>query len=92
MKRLAALFILLACMGSLTGCFHEQIIVNPNYDTSKTVPDVDELQIHIFGLVNLSGPVNLNQVCPNGADRVASKMLFNFNILTFSKAQVYCKK
>lgn len=91
MKRLAAMFILLVCMTSLTGCFHQKVIVNSNYDTSKTTPDVDNLQIHLFGLVNLSGNVNLNKVCRKGADRVESKMLFNIGLLTFTKAQVYCR-
>lgn len=89
MKRLAVLLTLLALVATMTGCFNERVIVNSQYDTSKTTPDHSITQIWILGLVNISGAHNLNELCPNGADRVHSKVLLNGWV---GKAEVYCKK
>ena len=91
MKRLAALFILLSMVATLTGCFKERVILNSQYDTAKTTPDHSVTQIWIVGLVNVSGDNNLNQLCPNGADRVHSTFFVNLSVLGIGKAEVYCK-
>ena len=62
MKRLATLFILLSMVATLTGCFKERVILNTQYDTSKTTPDHSVTQIWIIGLVNVSGDNNLENL------------------------------
>ena len=91
MKRFAALLLMLSMVATLTGCFKERVILNTQYDTAKSTPDHSITQIWIVGLVNISGDVNLNQLCPNGADRVHSNFFLNLSFLGIGKAEVYCK-
>ena len=92
MKRLLALMALVTVCASTTGCFHEQIIMNPNYNANVTTPDVSETQITVIGLVNVSGDVDLKATCQNGVDRASSKVLFDLGIVAFRKAEVFCTK
>lgn len=92
MKRILALMALVTVCASTTGCFHEQIIMNPKYDANVTTPDSSEMQISLLGLVNLSGEVNLQTICPNGVDRVASNQIISLYAISFSKAEVFCSK
>ena len=65
MKRL----IFLACLVCLplmtTGCWHNQIIVDKNYNAAATAPDYenDWHMYLIMGLIDLGGDVNLTEVC-----------------------------
>jgi hypothetical protein len=76
LKRTTLFALLLVCLAGLTGCFHQQVIVDPAYDASKTVPDFTRTHVHVLGLINLDNQINLDEVCPSGAGMVENKTLF----------------
>lgn len=75
MKRL--MVALLACflvVGPLTGCFKHTYTTDAEVSGSA---DYNKWQHHlIYGLVNLSGDIKLNQVCPNGVAKINQKTTF----------------
>lgn len=89
-----ARFIMLALVAALafpsTGCFHNRIVTSPDYNPSKSTPDAEELRLHLFELIPLSGPVSLDATCPNGAGVVESRLFFRILFLGFSQTRVYC--
>ena len=68
-KRILSMLALVGLV-SLTGCFHQQVVVDPAYDATKTTPDFQKNHIHILGAINLDNQVALEEVCPNGAAMV----------------------
>ena len=87
MKRLMLCLMVFAFALSSTACFHNQVITSPDYDPAQEEPDHSEIQIHIFGLVNVTGPVNLEETCPQGAGIVESRTFVNGWV---SEAAVHC--
>ena len=75
-KRILSMLALVGLV-SLTGCFHQQVVVDPAYDATKTTPDFQKNHIHILGAINLDNQVALEEVCPNGAAMVENKTLFH---------------
>ena len=73
-KTLATLALL--SLVSLSGCFHQQVIVDSGYDAAKTTPDFQKTHIHILGAINLENQAALDEICPNGAGMVENKTLF----------------
>ncbi|MEC9442036.1 MAG: hypothetical protein VYE40_13110 [Myxococcota bacterium] len=73
----------LVCLVSLTGCFKQQVIVDSSYESAKMLPDFEKTHIHVLGVINLDGRVNLEDVCPNGAGMVENKTLFRSDALPF---------
>lgn len=104
MKRFVTLFLLIAlAVPTLTGCFHNQIIVEKNYNASATEPDwQSSFQMYLlFSLIPLGdNPVDLTQACPQGAGIVEVKQSFVNGllnsviggILSFQDLKVYCAK
>lgn len=104
MKKLSTLFLLVALtVPTLTGCFHNQIIVEKNYNASATQPDwANNWRTYLlFGLVPLSSePIGMTEVCPQGAGIVETKKSFLngllsgilVNILSFEEAKITCAK
>jgi len=97
MKLKTAAIATLAAITMLSGCYKDTIIVDTAYDASRnpatTPPDVQNLEVHIIGLVNVTGDVNLEGACGDkGAGIVQTKILFRFSVLTFGQTGVFCKK
>jgi hypothetical protein len=70
--------LILAMMATVlltSGCYKTQFVNGATVPTAMPAPGYDEQLNHnvIFGLVNLTGPVRLNQVCPTGWARVDVK-------------------
>lgn len=79
MKRFIASILLVALVMTTTGCFHNQVIVESNYDSSQPAPDYrNAWQAYaIMGLIPLgNNPIDLAQVCPQGAGVVQTKQTF----------------
>ena len=102
MKRFVTLFLLIAlAVPTLTGCYHNQIIVQENYNSSATAPDWESsFQMYLlFGLIPLGdNPVDLTSACPQGAGIVSVRQSFVNGllnsvigaILSFQDVEVYC--
>lgn len=90
MKRMLTLVLFVALTLFASGCFHNQIVISPDYDPAQEIPNVEELRIHLIDLVPLGSPINLDEVCPTGAGVVETRSLFAISILSFSQARVYC--
>lgn len=90
-KFIPMLFILALVLPSL-GCFHNRVIVSPDYNPSKTTPDHEAIFIHLFSIIPLSSNVDLNQVCPNGAGIVEHRgLLYGQLPIDFGQVRVYCQ-
>ena len=79
MKRFSTLILLVGLMMPLTGCFHNQIIVEKNYNSSATEPDWRSgwQAYALAGLIPLgNNPIDMAQACPQGAGIVEVKMSF----------------
>ena len=79
MKRFYTLILLVGLMAPLSGCFHNQIIVEKNYNSSATEPDWRKgwQAYALMGLIPLGeNPIDLAQVCPQGAGIVETKQTF----------------
>ncbi|MEM1347996.1 MAG: hypothetical protein AAGI01_05510 [Myxococcota bacterium] len=97
MKLKTAAIATLAALTMLSGCYKDTIIVDTAYDASRnpatSPPDVQDIEIHAIGLLNLTGNVNLEGACGNkGAGVVQTKILFRFSVFTVGQTGVYCKK
>ncbi len=99
-KHLIPMFALCLTLCLMTGCFHQQVIVDSDYQASRTMPDYQELSFQFFGLIGVNNKVSLNEVCPGGAGMLEKKALFIVNvpppifpIRVFAVEQigVYCK-
>jgi hypothetical protein len=80
MKRFYALILLVGLMmPALSGCYHNQIIVEKNYNSSATEPDFrNGWQMYLLaGLIPLGdNPIDMTQACPQGAGIVEVKQSF----------------
>lgn len=79
MKRFCTLILLVGLTLPLTGCFHNQIIVEKNYSSSATEVDWRNgwQSYLLYGLVPLgNNPIDMTQVCPQGAGIVEVKQSF----------------
>ena len=79
MKRFSTLILLVGLLMPLTGCFHNQIIVEKNYNSSATEPDWRSgwQAYALAGLIPLgNNPIDMAQACPQGAGIVEVKMSF----------------
>lgn len=77
----------IAALLALTGCFHFRYV----NDDAPTAPKPVERQHHglVFGLVELSDPVDVPQLCPAGASQLASEETFVNGLLRFISAGIY---
>jgi len=91
LKRICLTLSVLAMTMVMSGCFHQQVVVDTNYNASKTVPDYQTMYFHIIGLVGINNKVALNEVCPGGAGIVENKTFVNIYGVTFQQLSVYCK-
>lgn len=104
MKRIVTLLFLVSlAVPTLTGCYHNQIIVEKNYNASATEPDWHSgfAMYLILGLIPLgNNPVDLTTACPQGAGIVEVKQTFVNGILnsliggilSFQDLKVFCAK
>lgn len=103
MKRLLPLLIAICLAAPLTGCYHNQIIVQKNYNASATEPDHHSgFQMYLLmGLIPLGdNPVDLAQICPQGAGIVEVQQTFVNGllssiigaILSFQDTKVFCAR
>lgn len=79
MKRFYALILLVALSLPMTGCFHNQILVEPNYNSGATQADWHNgWQLYaLAGLIPLGqNPIDLATICPQGVGLVETKMSF----------------
>ena len=101
MKKLATLFLVLALVAPMTGCYHNTIITQPDYNAAAVAPDYenDFNMFLIAGLIPLDEPILLNQVCAGtGAGIVETERTFLNELLnniigiviSFNTARVYC--
>ena len=106
LKRIILMFSLLALTSLITGCFHQRVIYDSDYNASKTVADHEALVFHIAGLINIGADLDLNQICPGGTGLVERRSFFDVsnmtllglgsfyvlgNGLTVQQVKVYCK-
>lgn len=91
MNRIIMLLLLVALALPALGCYHNQVIMAPDYDPSVDIADEEDLRLHLFGLFPLQQDVNLQEVCANGAGVVESRVLFRIGIVDFSQTRTYCK-
>ena len=87
MKRLLICLVVIAFSLSATACFHNQVITSPDYDPAQEEPDHEEIQIHIMGIITISDPVDLDEVCPGEAGIVESRIFLSNWV---SQARVFC--
>lgn len=104
MKRLATLILLVGLLApTLSGCYHNQIIVEKNYNSSATEPDWSNgWQMYVLaGLIPLGeNPIDMRQACPQGAGIVEVKQNFVNGlvnriigfVLSFQEVNIYCAK
>ncbi len=99
LKRILLMLTLLAATSLMTGCFHQQVVYDSEYNASKTMPDHQATSFHIIGLVGVNHQLDLNQLCPGGTGLVENKTLFAAFVPPFIASQVvsveqvsvYCK-
>ena len=105
MKRLATLILLVGLLApTFSGCYHNQIIVEKNYNSSATEPDWSKgWQMYLlYGLIPLGdNPIDMRQACPQGAGIVEVKKNFLNGLvggiilgglLSFQEVNIYCAK
>jgi hypothetical protein len=99
MKRLATLALLVGLMMPMTGCYHNQIIVQKDYDASGTVDYENPWEMYLIaGLIPMGGTIDLAQVCPNGAGLIEVQTPFVQGLLSrivgilisFQEVKVIC--
>lgn len=91
MKRLLISLVLVVALAVVSsGCFHNRIVTSPEYDPGQTTPDHEELRLHVIGLVPLGSPVNLDDVCPQGAGVVETRFFLNLSVFSIGQARVHC--
>ena len=102
MKRLATLILLVGLLApTFSGCYHNQIIVEKNYNSSATAPDwSNSWQMYLLaGLIPLGeNPIDMRSACPQGAGIVEVKQNFVNGlvnrligtILSFQEVSIYC--
>ena len=90
-KRILMMLAVLAMTSVMTGCFHQQVVYDSDYNASKTMPDYEATYFHIIGLVGIGNQVDLNQVCPGGTGLVENKTIITSQAVTIEKLGVYCK-
>ena len=95
MKRLMlSLIVVLAIAVASSGCFHNKVVTSPDYDPGQTVPDHEEMRLHLFQLIPLNSAVNLSEVCPGGAGVVETRYLIGLQWIgipiDISQARVHC--
>lgn len=90
-KRILMMLTLLALGTGLSGCFHQQVVVDGQYNAAKTMPDHQATYFHIIGLVGIGHQTDLTSKCPNGAGLVENRTIFTINAVTISQSGVYCK-
>lgn len=87
MKRLMlSLIVVLALAVGSTGCFNNKIVTSTDYDPAKETADVEAISFHLLGLINITGDIDLNEACPNGAGVVQAKQF----IAGIGQTAVYC--
>ena len=66
MKRILPFLFVLALLVPSVGCYHNQIIVQQDYNASATAPDYSEgFRMYLLaGLIPLADPVDADTVCP----------------------------
>jgi hypothetical protein len=104
MKRLTLLLVL-ALAFSLSGCFKTHIITDDQHGVpSRAVHDTWH-HAAVLGLLDVSGPRELNQICPNGwvgidvqtsfinslATNIVNSALFGFRLWGAQTVTVRCK-
>jgi hypothetical protein len=92
MRRLLALVLFVSLTLFASGCFHNTIVVSPDYDPSTEIPNVEELRIHLFDIIPLGSPINMEEVCPTGAGVVETRSFISLYVFGFSQARVYCNR
>ncbi len=90
MKRLIALVLFVSLTLFATGCFHNTVVVSPDYDPAQEIPDVEELRLHLLDLVPLGSPINMGEVCSTGAGVVETRYFISLGIISISQARVFC--
>lgn len=90
-KRVLMMLALLALTSGLTGCYHQQVVVDSDYNASKSTPDFQTTYFHIIGLLGISNTVDIGQVCPGGAGLTENRTVFYIGLVTIEQMAVYCK-
>lgn len=88
MKKLMMIVALVAIALGSTGCFHNKVIMSPDYDPAATEPDAEAISFHLFGILALvGGSVDLDEVCPAGAGVVEDRLF----IAGIGQTRIFCK-
>lgn len=94
MRRSILVFALAAIVLGQSACYKDMIIVDKNYDPSRSTPDRADVELShtdILGIIPLTGPVNLRGVCKGkGAGIVQVKTNVFLGIVNFHKSYIYC--
>ena len=77
---------------ALSGCYHSQVVVDPNYNAAKAIPDSSKIYIHIFGLIGVNNNNALDDICANGVGMVENKTYIHLYYLpiTIEESGIYC--
>lgn len=87
MKRILIGLMIAAFALSSTACFNNQVITSADYDPAQEEPDYSHTHIHVLGLVDITGPIDLDEVCDTEAGIVENVTYLNGWV---SSASVYC--
>lgn len=87
-KAIGSLFVVAALGLLLVGCFKHQYVA-PN-SSAQPSPSYSSWHHHfVWGLINASGQVNLEQVCPQGIARIENEMSFVNGLVTVFTGALY---
>lgn len=64
LKRILTAFVLIGALTALSGCWHQQVVVDSDYDASKVTPDHQSIEVFILGIIGINNTVAVNDVCP----------------------------
>lgn len=88
MKRTVICLIIAAFALSSTACFNNKVVTSPDYDPAQTEPDFTQTHIHAVGLIDISGPIDLDEACEGGEAGIVENVTYLNGWV--SSVSVYC--
>jgi hypothetical protein len=82
-------FVLVALLVALSGCFHIHYVVGDQPPTPATPTAEEWHHVLVFGLAEISDPVNVTTICPGGLQRVDSEETFVNGLVHLLTASIY---
>ena len=91
MTRFVLTIFFMCALPPLSGCFHQQVVVDPGYNAAQATPDYTQTHFHILGLVGINNTAPLDALCPEGAGLVETVTYLGLFLVTIESHGVYCK-